>query len=252
MATIQPNICSGPYWLIKPGRPQGIRRLSKQSGSQVVWEGMMAPEVVAAIVTGIFGAVISPLVMKWVGGAAAKRRKDARPVGAPPVPPRPQLFSSSMMLSIFGGLIGVFLGYFVIGRLLVSPCPPFSPTSVQINSPIEGAKIPRLITVQGSSCHVSKNDELWLFVVPEGVTAYYPQMGPILVSSDGNWSVSAYAGLEGETDIERGFVLIAAVADRQGSQVIRSYFSQSGPEYHGVEPLPLGVRLMHQVKVVRK
>src|SRR5437016_1557054 len=80
--------------------------------------------------------------------------------------------------------------------------------------------VQRLVTVQGASCHIPHGKELWLLVVPEGVTAYYPQAGPVVVSND-NWSASAYVGVDKPSDNGRGFLLIAALADQSGSAAIR-------------------------------
>ena len=35
-----------------------------------------------------------------------------------------------------------------------------------------------------------------MLVVPEGETGYYPQVGPIVLSSDGAWSAGAYVGAD--------------------------------------------------------
>jgi hypothetical protein len=174
-----------------------------------------------------------------------KKKKDGQ---TEKVPASPNIY----VQAVAGGVIGVLLGYFLIGQTLISPCPPFASTSVSISSPVAGSSIPQLITVQGSSCHIPKGDEVWLLVVPEGVTAYYPQMGPIVISDDGTWSASAYVGLDDPVDVGRGFMLIAATANQQGGAAIRTYFSQAGPDFRGLDPLPQGIRLMSQVRIVRK
>lgn len=207
------------------------RPLANQETGQ--GEDRMDTQVVVALITGLFGAVITPLMIQ---------------VAIPVIKERLPVFLQAGI----GGVVGVLLGYFLISPVFVSPCPPFSPTKVAITSPVSGASVPQLVTVQGTACHVPNERELWLLVVPEGVTAYYPQAGPIVISSDGNWSTSAYVGLDDPVDVGRGFVLIAALADQQGSAAMRGYFAQSGPEYKGLEPLPQGVQLMAQVRVVRR
>jgi len=206
----------------------------------------MDTQIIVAITTGLFGAVITPLTAQVIIPALKKRRKDS-PMESKPERPLPTFLHAGV-----GGVIGVLLGYFLISPIFVSTCPPFAPTRVNITSPVSGTSVPRLVTVQGTACHIPNGRELWLLVVPEGVTVYYPQTGPVVISSDGNWSASAYVGLDDPIDIGRGFVLIAALADQQGSAAIRTYFAQSGPEFRGLEPLPQGVQLMAQVRVVRK
>lgn len=53
-------------------------------------------------------------------------------------------------------------------------------------------------------------------------------------------------------DIGRGFMLIAALADQQGGAAICTHFAKIGPEFKGFEPLPQGVQLMPQIRVVCK
>lgn len=205
----------------------------------------MDTQILVAIITGLFGGFITPLTTKVIIPAIT-RKKEGGPAGTTTTPP------GIYIQAIVGAAVGMLLGYFLIGRVLVSPCPPLGPTSVSISSPVAGSSIPRLVTVQGSACHLSKGEELWLLVVPEGVTAYYPQMGPIVISDDGTWTASVYAGLDDPVDVGRGFVLTAAIADQQGSAAIRTYFSQTGTDYKGLEPLPQGIRLMTQTRVIRK
>ena len=206
----------------------------------------MDTQIIVAIIAGLFGAVVTPLTTQVAIPALKRRRKD-RPIENKPERPLPTFLHAGI-----GGVVGVLLGYFLISRIFVPPCPPFAPTRVTITSPVSGTSVPRLVTVQGTACHIPNGRELWLLVVPEGVTGYYPQTGPIMISSDGNWSASAYVGLDAPIDIGRGFVLIAALADQQGSAAIRTYFAQSGPEFKGLEPLPEGIQLMTQVRVIRK
>jgi hypothetical protein len=205
----------------------------------------METQIIITIITGLFGAFITPFTSKVIIPSIMRKAKGGL---VEPKAASPKIYIQALI----GGLIGVFLGYFLIGRYLASPCPPFAPTSVNITLPEAGAHIPHLTTVQGTACHIPEGDELWVLVVPEGVTAYYPQMGPIVISNDGTWSASAYAGLDDPVDVGRGFILIAALANQQGGAAIRAYFSQSGAGYMGLEPLPQGVRLMAQVRVIRK
>ncbi|MEW5939672.1 MAG: hypothetical protein AB1750_08430 [Chloroflexota bacterium] len=201
----------------------------------------MDPQILSALITGVFGAIVTPLAAQALIPRLVKSRGDAKPSS-----------TSLYLRSGIGGVVGVLVGYFLIGGWIKSPCPPFSPTSVTIASPVEGASSARLITVQGSACHLENDEELWLLVVPEGVTAYYPQMGPIVISSDGTWSASAYLGLDDPIDSGKGFMLIVAIADQQGAAAIRTYFSQAEGDYRGLEPLPQGIKLAAQVRVVRK
>lgn len=208
----------------------------------------MDTQIIVAIIAGLFGAVVGPL-MAQVVIPALKERKFKK--GCPMVS-KPKRPSATLLQAGIGGVLGVLLGYFLINPIFVSPCPLFAPTRVNISSPTSDVKVPQLVTVQGTACHIPNGKELWLLIVPEGVTGYYPQTGPIEISGDGNWSASAYLGLNDPSDIGRSFVLIAALADQQGSNDMRTYFAQSGPEFTGLEPLPQGVQVITQVRVIRK
>ena len=94
----------------------------------------------------------------------------------------------------------------------VTPTP--KPTSILITSPTDGSKVPILTIVQGTASGIPEGEDLWVLIVPDGVTAYYPQSGPIVVTSDGKWSSSARVGIASDTGL--GFTLIAALADQEG------------------------------------
>jgi len=207
----------------------------------------MDKEIWVTIISGIFGSVVAPL-MPHLAKRILGKKDDTDSSDD----------SDSKRLHISlqaggGGIIGVLVGYFLISPIVLSPCPPFAPTRVDITSPVSGMSVPRLVTVQGTACHIPVDADPWVLVVPEGVTAFYPQAGPVVVTSDGQWSASAYIGLDDPIDVGRGFVIIAALTDHAGSTAIREYFAQDSTEgYVGLEPLPGGIRLVTQVQVVRK
>jgi hypothetical protein len=199
----------------------------------------MDSQVIIAIITGVFGAIVTPTMSQFIPRLfRGPRIMDSKP--------------HIVLPAVIGGLVGVLLGFFLISPIFNTPCSITSPTSVTIVSPPSGISVPRLVTVQGTSCHLSNDKELWLMVVPDGVTSYYPQPGPITVAANGNWSATAYLGLESSVDVGKGFVVIAAQVDAQAVPFVRTYFTQPGPEIKGLEPLPQGVQLMSQIKFVRK
>ena len=213
----------------------------------------MNKDLLVPLLTGFFGIVIAPLITQVVIPLARRwlglEGQDTSPKLSPKRKPRRP--KSVLLHAALGGVVGVLFGYLLIIPFLSSPCPPFSSTKVNITSPISNSDVPRLVTVQGTSCHIPNGKELLLLVVPEGVTAYYPQTGLVVISSD-NWSASAYVGLDNPVDNGRGFLLIAALADQQGSAAIHKYFSQTQTDFRGLEPLPSGIQIMAQVRVVRR
>ncbi|MGZ3615773.1 MAG: hypothetical protein ACXWOL_02560 [Ktedonobacteraceae bacterium] len=160
-------------------------------------------------------------------------------------------------VAIISLIMGGVLGYFFIAVPVVKSCGPFVPTSVTITSPASDSKVSSQILIQGTACHIPQDKELWLLVTVEGVSGYFPQGNaanphPIMVRSDGTWSVTAYLG--GSADIGKKFVLIPALVDqndKEAKDAIQTYFQQTGPAYVPIDPLPSGIQLMSQVSVVR-
>lgn len=143
-----------------------------------------------------------------------------------------------------GGLaIVVLIGSFLVTSFLNS-----QPTSVLITSPMDGSKVPILATVQGTAHNIPTGEELWILIVPNSATGYYPQSGPVVVTGN-TWSSSARIGVASDKGL--GFTLIAALADQKGGAAIRAYFQQSGQNFKGLDPLPGGIQLMSQVHVTR-
>ena len=205
----------------------------------------METSIIVTIISGLFGAVITPIVTQLI----IPRFKKG---GNGDVAREPRRMPSVILSAALGGVVGVLVGFFLISSLFSAPCPIFSPTRVEITAPLNGSSVPRLVTVLGTACRIPKGQELWLMVVPDGTTSYYPQTSPVVVSRDGSWSASAYVGMDDPVDAGRGFVLVMALADKQGSIAIRAYFTQATAGFQGIEPLPQGVQLMTQVRVVRK
>lgn len=203
----------------------------------------MDPAITAAIISGIFCALIAPIVDRAIIPFIKSRISGQET----PIPHR-KPWTLVLQVAI-GGVIGVLLGYFLVSSLFLSPCRPFAPTSITITSPVEGSKVPLLATFQGDACNIPQDKELWLLVVPEGMTSYFPQPGPVGVSSGGKWTANAYIGQNNPADVGKGFVVYVALTDQNGSAAIRAFFTSGDKP---LEPLPEGIQLIRQVQVVRK
>ena len=216
----------------------------------------MDKQLLTPLITGVFGAVVAPVITQlfipWITTRLGLAEKDSVDTKRKSKTRSNKRSSTTILQSGAGGVIGVLFGFLVISPLLVSSCPPYGTARVSVTSPSPDASVPRLAPVKGTACNMPNGKQLWLLVQPEGVTAYYPQVGPIIVPSDGNWNASVYVGLDGTVDIGRGFILTAVLADDQGSAAIRQYFAQSGSQFTGLSPLPPGIQLMDQVRVVRR
>ncbi len=212
----------------------------------------LTEKLTVSIICAVIGSILSTLVKEWIIPIFQRNEPRDHKTMKNKIIPKPKKFISIILAPGIGAILGLFVGLCVIYPLFLSACPIFAPTQIRIDSPEPNSAVARLVMVQGTACHPPKDKEIWLLVVPSGVTAYYPQAGPVVVSNDGAWSATAYVGLDNPVDIGREFTLIMTLVDSQGTASIKKYFEQAGPEYKGIEPLPEGIHLMAQVQVVRK
>lgn len=135
----------------------------------------------------------------------------------------------------------------------ISTCSSSPAQDVHIISPGAESKVPVVTIIQGTACNIPPGQELWILIVPDGVTGYYPQLpGPVLVTSEGKWSTSVHIGLDQPGEIGKGFELNVALANQDGSTAIHAYFNQAGSNFKGLDPLPDGIQLLGQVHIIRK
>jgi hypothetical protein len=157
-----------------------------------------------------------------------------------------------MTLLVGSVVLGVLLVVAIITPLVLkaTPSSSCSSTKVSITSPSPESRVQVLTTVRGTACHIQSGEALWVLVVPDGVSGYFPQNGPVIVTSDGTWSASAHIGVVSDP-AGQGFEVIAALADQAGNAAIRTYFAQPSTTV-GLDPLPGGIQLLAQEHVVRK
>lgn len=230
----------------------------------------MDTTVLAALITStssIIAALIAlgaTLISLRVSKKSPSVKRESTVSGTKPIAPEQPVTPSKrkskilviriLLPVVISTIIGGVLGYsFIAVPVALSPCGLFASTSVTITSPEPNSRVPNQVTVQGTACHISQDKELWLLVQVNGVRGYFPQPGPIVVSSDGTWSVPANIG--SDTDSGRGFTLIPALVDQNdkaAKDAIQTFFMQPGPVYVPIEPLPSGIQLLpSQVHVIR-
>ncbi|MFH2104333.1 MAG: hypothetical protein ABIJ39_13370 [Chloroflexota bacterium] len=100
----------------------------------------MNAEILATIVTGIFGAIITPLVKDVLIPLCRHHRINHESL-------------KTFLLAIAGGATGVIIGYFIVSPFF-TPCSPLATTYVEISSPAAGSTIPRLVIVEGKTCNL--------------------------------------------------------------------------------------------------
>ncbi|HZO73481.1 MAG TPA: hypothetical protein VFB60_14875 [Ktedonobacteraceae bacterium] len=135
----------------------------------------------------------------------------------------------------------------------ISSCSSSSSPDVRIISPGAESAVPVVTIMQGIACNIPADQEIWIIIVPDGVTRYYPQLpGPVMITSDGKWSTSVHVGLDQPDQIGKGFELNVMLANQDGSTAIHAYFNQAGPDFKGLDSLRGGLQLISQVHVIRK
>jgi hypothetical protein len=123
--------------------------------------------------------------------------------------------------------------------------------SFAITSPPDGSTQPRSVSLDGTACSVSTGDELWLMVVPDGMTAYFPQQ-LVSVENDHHWTTSATIGREGHSDDGKGFKIVAVYVEPAARHFITEYFEQTvRGNYIGIEPVS-GIHEIANVHVIRQ
>jgi hypothetical protein len=205
----------------------------------------MNPQILVAIITGVFGAIVAPVVKRLVEvGIPLRDRAE---------PHRSQLSPrlKTALMTAAGGAIGVFIGYFALAPFVTTP--PVASARVTITTPEPEARVGRSVIVQGTATNVQDGRELWVFVLVGGTTQYHPQPGPFPVDASGAWSGSAYIG-EDSNDADRQFTLVAALASPDASARIKSYLTDVANKgsYPGLDPLPVGIVPSAQVTVLRQ
>jgi hypothetical protein len=171
----------------------------------------------------------------------------------PDAKPRSPSLSGILPSTLVGVVIFGLAAYaLIIPNPVLGSCPLFASTNASITSPSDGAVVSQVVIVEGTACHIPQDKELWVLVAAAGVPGYFPQTGPILVSSNDNkWSASAQLGGANTLDTGKDFVLYTALADQTGSAAINGYFANA-PDFKPLNPLPAGMQLLNQIQVVRE
>lgn len=95
---------------------------------------------------------------------------------------------------------------------------------VAIQTPVEGSVCGRRIVVQGKAKYVPRNWTLWLSLLPDRVSAHFPQR-PVTVERNAEWTASdVYLGEEIVKQQQR-FRVFAVLVDDSHSQIIKNYIA---------------------------
>lgn len=220
--------------------------------------------IIISIISGIFSivvtvitAIVAPLILKDKGNRSDEVERSKSKV-IPGLAAMILVIGAvfAVLLSIGGALswpvatglvIGAVLGYLLAIRVIHLSCLPFAPPSVAIASPERDSKVPRTISVQGTSCHIRNSQKLWVFLKPDEDYHYYPAPEPSAISGDGTWSAMLTIGSANPSG--EGFQVYAVLANQEVSAIIQQIASDL--TYPGFpDALPNGAQISSQVHVI--
>ena len=104
------------------------------------------PQLLAAIVAGVFGGVVSPMVKHLLESRLKRTRAGAREGAMEQVRRGTDIAASAGGLLVFA-----LLGYFVLGPLAGPMLPRLGPPAVSITAPAAGSSVSRLTLIQGKA-----------------------------------------------------------------------------------------------------
>jgi hypothetical protein len=103
------------------------------------------------------------------------------------------------------------------------------------------------VFVMGTAQNISGEYRLWLSLYDYKANRHCPQDGPVAVSSNGQWELTAFFESIGRYDIT------ALAADKNANEILLQYqaASQSRADYLGLPTLPSGCITLASVTVSR-
>jgi hypothetical protein len=118
-----------------------------------------------------------------------------------------------------------------------------------ITTPISSSRVENSEFVKGTAHNIEGVQyHLWLVLYNYDAHRHYPQDGPVVVSSDGQWEITAFFESIGRYDIT------VVAADQNANDTLLQYqaASQSRADYQGLPALPLGCITLASVTVSRR
>ena len=117
-----------------------------------------------------------------------------------------------------------------------------------ITSPTNNTRVENSVVVKGTAQNIAEGQYwLWLVLYDYNANRHYPQDGPVAVSSNGQWEMTASFGSSGRYDIT------ALAADQNANETLLLYqaASESSGDYSGLPALPSGCITLASVTVSR-
>jgi hypothetical protein len=117
-----------------------------------------------------------------------------------------------------------------------------------ITTPTNNTRVEDSVVVKGTAQNIGGDYWLWLTLYDYNANRHYPQDGPVVVSSDGQWEMTTFFESIGRYDIT------AVAADQNANEILLQYqaASQSRADYQGLPGLPQGCITLASVTVSRR
>jgi hypothetical protein len=117
-----------------------------------------------------------------------------------------------------------------------------------ITTPVNDTRVEDSEFVKGTAHNIEGEQYyLWLVLYDYNANRHYPYHGPVVVSSDGQWEMTAFFGSSGRYDIT------ALAADKNATEMFLLYqaSSESSRDYAGLPVLPSGCITLASVTVAK-
>ena len=116
-----------------------------------------------------------------------------------------------------------------------------------ITTPTNNTRVENSVFVKGTAQNIGGEYSLWLVLYDYNANRHYPQDGPVAISSNGQWEMTASFESSGRYDIT------ALAADQNASEILLQYqaASLSRADYPGLPVLPSGCITLASVTVSR-
>jgi len=121
--------------------------------------------------------------------------------------------------------------------------------AAEITTPVNDTRVENSVFVKGTAHNIEGEQYyLWLVLFDYNANRHYPQEGPVVVSSNGQWEMTASFGSSGRYDIT------ALAADKNANEIFILYqaASESRADYPGLPALPSGCITLASVTVSRR
>jgi len=116
-----------------------------------------------------------------------------------------------------------------------------------ITAPNNNTRVENSVFVTGTAQNIGGEYNLWLVFYDYSANRHYPQEGPLAVSSNGQWEMTAFFESSGRYDIT------AVAADKNANESLLLYqaASESSGDYPGLPAIPSGCITLASITVSR-